>query len=263
MSKGAPGPSALLAQLRACRRQVAAFEPERYESSDCAALAEELSRLEKACSVAAVRAAKRAASGGEHRARGHADEHDWLSKLSGTTSAAARDALRTIESLDECPETRDALLDGDVSLSQASEIVRTEREVPGSEHELLETARNQSLGPVREQARRRRLESIEPEQRRARQHAAREVKHWTDDLGMIAGSFRLEPVAGARFVKRLEQATDRHWRAAHRAGRTESRAALAADAFVELFGADQEHDTASPDDAPGQASGAASTQPKL
>jgi len=152
MSKSATAPSALLARLRSCRAELKAFEPERYESSDCAAIAEELAKLEKVCSVAAVRAAKRAASGGEHRARGHADEHDWLSKLSGTTSAAARDALRTIESLDECPETRDALLDGDVSLSQASEIVRTEREVPGSEHELLETARNQSLGPVREQA---------------------------------------------------------------------------------------------------------------
>src|SRR5215510_264466 len=245
MSSVAPGPSALLGRLRTCRRQVAAFEPERYESSDCAAVAEELSRLEKVCSVAAVRAAKRAASGGEHRARGHADEHDWLSKMSGTTSAAARDALKTVESLDECPDTRDALLSGDVSLPQASEIVRTEREVPGSEHELLETARRHSLGPVREQARKRRLEAIAPEQRRARQHAAREVKHWTDDLGMIAGTFRLEPVAGARFISRLERVTDRHWRAAHRDGRTEPRAALAADAFLELFGAD--HDTAPPD----------------
>src|SRR5215510_5414302 len=251
MSSVAPGPSALLGRLRTYRKQVAAFEPERYESSDCAAIAEELSKLEKACSVAAVRAAKRAASCGEHRARGHADEHDWLSKLSGTTSAAARDALRTIESLDECPETRDALLDGDVSLSQASEIVRTEREVPGSEHELLETARNQSLGPVREQARKRRLEAIEPEQRRARQHAAREVKHWTDDLGMLAGTFRLEPVAGARFVKRLERCTDRHWRAAQRDDRHYTRAALAADAFVELFSADRDREAseAASDDA--------------
>src|SRR5215510_14457533 len=151
MSNAATSPSALLARLRACRAELKAFEPERYESSDCAAFAEDLAKLEKACSVAAVRAAKRAASGGEHRARGHADEHDWVSKLSGTTSAAARDALKTVESLDECPDTRDALLSGDVSLPQASEIVRTEREVPGSEHELLETARRNSLGPVRKQ----------------------------------------------------------------------------------------------------------------
>jgi hypothetical protein len=242
MSSVVPGPSVLVAQLRACRTRVASFEPERYESADCAALAEELAALENSCSVAAVRAAKRAASCGEHHARGHADEHDWLAKLSGTTSAAARDALRTIESLDDCPETRDALLCGDVSLPQASEIVRAEREVPGSEHELLETARTHSLGAVREQARKRRLDAIEPEQRRARQHAAREVKHWTDDLGMVAGTFRIEPVAGAQFVKHLERATDRHWRAAHRDGRNESRAALAADAFVELFGADRDHE---------------------
>src|SRR5215510_5828859 len=252
MSSVAPGPSALLGRLRTYRKQVAAFEPERYESSDCAAIAEELSKLEKACSVAAVRAAKRAASCGEHRARGHADEHDWLSKLSGTTSAAARDALKTVESLDECPETRDALLDGQLSLPQASEIVRTERDVPGSEHELLQTARKQSLGAVREQARKRRLEAIEPEQRRARQHAAREVKHWTDDLGMVSGTFRLEPVAGARFISRLERATDRCWRAARKEGRRDTRAALAADAFVELFGADREAEA--PDTTPDEAS---------
>src|SRR5215470_15066584 len=107
MSKTATAPSVLLARLRSCRTQVAAYEPERYQSSDCAALAEELAALEKACAVAAARAAKRAASCGEHRSRGHADEHDWLSKLSGTTSAAARDALKTLDSLDECPETRD------------------------------------------------------------------------------------------------------------------------------------------------------------
>src|SRR5215510_16153215 len=107
MSSVAPGPSALLARLRTYRKQVAAFEPERYAASDCAALAEAFAQLEKACLVAAVRAAKRAASCGEHRARGHADQHDWLSKLSGTTSAASRDALKTDESLDDCPETRD------------------------------------------------------------------------------------------------------------------------------------------------------------
>ena len=53
------------------------------------------------------------------------------------------------------------------------------------------------------------LEAIDREELRAKQHAAREIKHWTDELGMVAGTFRLEPVAGIRFVKRLERATDR------------------------------------------------------
>lgn len=228
--------SVLVDLLASCHREVVTFEPERYESAVCADLAERLSALANACQAAAVRAAARAASCGAHRDRGYADDHDWVAAMSGTTSSAAREALRTVDAVHDCPDTSDALRRGDVSVTQASEIVRAEREAPGSEHELLETAKAGSLGAVREQARTRRLEAIDREELRAKQHAARELKHWTDDLGMVAGTFRLAPVAGARFVKRLERATDRRWRDAHRAGRDEPRHALAADAFCDLLG---------------------------
>ncbi|MFI5048019.1 MAG: hypothetical protein ACHQIG_13215 [Acidimicrobiia bacterium] len=246
-------PSMFVAHLAACREELAAFEPERYEPAACAELAEALSALAKSCEVAAVRAAARATACGAHRAHGHADGPDWVAAMTGTTSSEARDALRTVAGVEECPETRDALVTGQVSMAQAGEIVRAEREAPGSEHDLLDVAKHQSLGAVRKHARWRRLEATDREELRAKQHAARSVRHWTDELGMVAGTFRLEPVAGTRFVKRLERETDRRWRAARRDGHDEPRDALAADAFVDLIGTDEPTTTIDGGDAIGSA----------
>ena len=59
--------------------------------------------------------------------------------------------------------------------------------------------------------------------------------HWKDDLGMIRFRGALPPSVGVSFVNRLDRETDREWRAAKRAGRLESRAAHAADAFVRML----------------------------
>ena len=229
--------------------RLAVLDPGAYDGQRAAALAERLARAENTCAVTKVRLAARASECGVHRDRGYVDSHDWVAAMSGTTAGAARDALQTVARLDECPETADAVAAGQVSMAQAGEIVRAEHEAPGSEHELVEVAKTKSLGAVRERARTRRLEAIDREELRTRQHSAREVRHWTDELGMVAGTFRLEPVAGTRFVKRFEREADRRWRAAKRNGNHESREALAADAFVDLAGAEVSRSPAESDGA--------------
>ncbi|MFI5047334.1 MAG: HNH endonuclease signature motif containing protein [Acidimicrobiia bacterium] len=219
------------------RDEVAALEPERFSSEAGVQLVEELAALEKSCAAAAVRVARHASAYGAHRDQGFADANDWVASVVGTTSSAARDALRTVADVEQCPDTRDALSIGSVSLAQAAEIVRTEAEVPGSEHELLQLARTSSLGAVRTRARKRRVEAIDVEKLDARQHAARELTHHRDELGMVCGSFRLHPLVGIPFVNRLERATDRRWREAKRVGRADTREALAADAFAEMIAA--------------------------
>jgi hypothetical protein len=256
-------PSTLLARLHALRDELAVLEPERYEGDACAEIAEALATLAKSCDVAAMRAARRAAECGQHRARGFADQHDWVAAVAGTTPTAAREALRTVADADDCPDTRDAMRAGEVSMAQATEIVRTEREAPGSEHQLLEVAKARSLGAVREQARSRRLASVDPEHLRRRQHEARAVRHWRDPMGMVCGSFRLTPVAGTSFAQRLDRETNRLWRAAKRAGRDAARESLAADAFVGLLAGTSDMAappgaTAAPD-APMPADGTATT----
>ena len=209
------------------------FEPGRYSGADCARLAEVLVRTAKACETAGVRAAARAAECGADRNAGDASAVEWLARVSGSTTGQARAALETIKAVDACPATKHALLAGDVSLAQAGEIAS----VPEHESELLGVARASGLGPVKDAARKRRLEGIDPEELSARQHAARELVHHKDGLGMICIRGSLPPSVGVSFVNRLDAETDRECRAAKREGRFESRAAHAADAFVRMVAA--------------------------
>ena len=237
MTNDVPSASTFVARLRSLREELAAIEPERFETSACTEQVEELAALEKSCSAAAIRVARHASSCGAHRAQGFVSPQDWVAKVTGTTSSAAREALRTVGEVERLPDTRDALASGDVSMSQAAEIVRTEAEVPGSEQELLDVARGGTLGALRTQARKRRVEAIPQEELDARRHAARELTHHRDELGMVCGSFRLHPLVGVPFVTRLERETNRRWREMRRVGGDESREALAADALAEMLAA--------------------------
>ena len=209
-----------------------AFDPALRSGSDCADLAERLARGAKSCEAASARAAARAVDCGAHRSRTDATAPEWFARVSGSSAGSARTALDTIARLDGCAATRDALAAGDVSLAQAAEITS----VPEHEVELLQVARSSGLRRVKETARKRRLQGVDPEALHARQHAAREFVHWKDELGMIRFRGALPPVAGVAFVKRLGVQTDREWRVARQEKRNEPRAALAADAFMRIVG---------------------------
>ena len=196
----------------ALRVALEGLEPGIFDASAAASLAEELALTENACGAAKLRMAARAGECGAHRERGFADVSDWVATATGSTVSDARQSLEAVAAVDACPETRDALVKGHVSPAQAGEIARTEREVPGSEAALLAVAKTGSLGAVRSQARKRRLESVDPEELHQRQRAAREFRHWRDEMGMVCGSFRLQPVVGMSFVNRLDRETDRRWR---------------------------------------------------
>ena len=222
-----------VATARALREELVGFEPERFSGADCATLAEELAHTEKACAAARARAAARAAACGAHRGFGGANE--WLGRISGTSAGQARQALDTLAALDNCPETRQAVTAGELSLAQGAEITKTEARCPGTEAELLRLAKGSSLGVLRHTARSRRLQATDVDELARRQHGAREVRHWTDDEGMVRGTFALPPVAGVPIINRLEAETDRIRRLARREGSDEPRAAHAADALVKML----------------------------
>jgi hypothetical protein len=212
------------------------FEAGEYSGADCARLVTSLATLEKALAAARARAAVRAAECGEHRKLGHADPSEWVARECGSTARDARGELDTIKRLEHCPRTRDAVASGQVSLDQAGEIVRTAVEVPGSEAALLAVARSAGLSKVREEARKKRAKAIPAEELRDRQRAARSVRHWRDELSMVAGTFRLMPEIGVQFVNRLERDAQRLRRAAKQRGDpVEAFEAHAADAFAEMI----------------------------
>lgn len=224
--------------VRDFRAALVGFSPEVFSGEDCAVLVEELAAAEKACAAARVRAAARAGACGAHRERGFADASDWMARATGTSTAAAKAALDMTAALEELPEARAALEAGELSLAQVQELVKTEAECPGSAAALLGVAREQSLKSLKEQARDRRLGTVDPEDLHQRQLAAKTVRHWRTRLGTVAFAGELPPEIGVPIMNRLDAETDRLWQQAKREAESDGveqrRAAITADAFVRL-----------------------------
>ena len=226
-----PAPGVLHA-ARQLRAALSDFEPGRCTGADCARVADELARTEKACSAGRLLAAARAVEAGAHKEKGFSDPVTWLARQGGTTGADARQALSLAGSLEDLAKTKEALFSGAISLAQANEIARAEEEVPGSEKALLEAARDGDLTTVRDEARQRRLAARKPEDLHRAQLAARRFRHWQDELGMVRIEGALPPETGIPLVTRIEREALRRRGEAKHVGDPEPFGAYAADALV-------------------------------
>ncbi|MCU1461106.1 MAG: endonuclease, partial [Acidimicrobiales bacterium] len=187
------GVSAIARSLREALRD---FDPATHPAEHCAALVEELARTEKACALARVLMAARACDRGAHRQRGFPDAADWLAQVGGTTPAQAERELATARRIADLPATKAALSSGELSLEQAEEIAKTELHCPGSEAEMLDAARRDTLRSLRQTGRDKRHSAIPPELLARHQHQARHHRHWRDELGLVRGTYALEPHVG-------------------------------------------------------------------
>ncbi|MGH8980123.1 MAG: HNH endonuclease [Acidimicrobiales bacterium] len=191
------------------REALVSFDPAALEEKMCATIAAELAVTEKACAAARVLATRRAVERGEHRKSGYSDAASWLARQGGTTTSQARHDLETAAGLDSLPDTRQALLAGEVSLAQAHEITKAEAESPGQEQDLLAAAKETDLSGFRDLVRDRRQRAMRPEDLHERQQRARRFRHWRDDLGMVCFQGALAPQTGIPFVSRIEQLAKR------------------------------------------------------
>jgi hypothetical protein len=209
-------------------------EPRSLTTRDCERAMDLLGRVRKLVETSQARIAAEAQRRDLPRTRGYAHATDWMAADSGGTIRLARKQLETVGQVHALTATNDALTAGDISVAQAAEILKTAAIVPEAEGELLAVAAGGTLGAVMDRGRKRRLAAMDPERRSREQRANRSVAHGIDDLGMVAGHFRLPPVVGARFTNRLDRETDRIFREARAAGEHRTRAQCAADAFVAL-----------------------------
>jgi hypothetical protein len=224
-----------VALARELRAELAAFDPDFWSGGEAAVLVEVFATTEKACGAARVLAAARAAACGAHRDRGFADAEDWLARTSGTTRHQARSDLATAERLEDCPRTKAAVVDGELSMGEAGEITRTEKECPGSEDELVDTARREGMGRLKEKARKKREAAADPDQLRAKQRKVRDFHGFLDDLGMVQVRGRVLPEIGIPLLNRLDAETERLRRRAKAEGHElEARGAYAHDAFAAM-----------------------------
>jgi Domain of unknown function (DUF222)/HNH endonuclease len=199
------------------RRVLVAVDPEGLSGEECARLAEELAATENCCATVRMLLAARAVAAGAHQARGYGHGAAWLARLTGSSAAQGHHALDAAARLHECPQTKAALLAGDISWAQADEITKTHAELPGAEAELLPTARHADLSQLRDRARDHRQAHTDPAQLRDRQWAARHFRHWRDRDGMIRLAAALPPETGLPLVRRVETAALKARRAARHA----------------------------------------------
>lgn len=233
MSKDVLSAAAALCQV------LADFDPQLMSGSDCASVAELLATTEKACAGARLLAARRAVETSAHRRRGYNEGAAWLARHTGSTQNQARQALETAKDLENCPRTKAALVSGDVSIAQAEEITKAEKQTPGAEEQLLPVARKGDLSKLRDEAREHRAMGTEVHELHRAQHRARYFRHWRDQLGMVCFTGALPPETGTSFVHRLESRAER----IHRQTKTEDSEperfeAHAADALIEMTSTD-------------------------
>ncbi len=216
------------------RQVVRCLDPEAMSGLECARVVKTLALTEKACAAARARVAARAVEEGSYRAEGFATGPEWLARHMGSTTSEARMALDTATAVEACPEAKQALVAGELSLAQAHEIVVAQAEVPGAEHDLVDLGRRSDLRAVRDAVRERVLARADAAQLYRRQRRLRECHTWRDRYGMVRLSVALSPDVGVPIVNRLQVGTDRVRAAARRAGSEEPYAAHAADALAQL-----------------------------
>jgi Domain of unknown function (DUF222)/HNH endonuclease len=217
------------------QNELADFNPALLSGPQCAAVVETLATTEKACAAARALAAARAVSLGAHRAEGFADGPEWLARQMGSTSGEARLALDTATSIGSCPEAKQALVAGELSLAQAHEIARSQPELPGAEHELVDLARRSGLTAVRDAVRDRVLQQSDPAQLYESQRRKRDFRHWRDRDGMVRCAVAFTPDVGVPIINRLEVEAERLRTAARRTGAQEPFPACMSDALAALL----------------------------
>ncbi|MCA1831800.1 MAG: hypothetical protein LC750_03510 [Actinobacteria bacterium] len=148
-------------------------------------------------------------------ARAARDEAE-LARTTGTSVGEAKTTLETAKVIEEAPELRAAMRQGEVSLPQAAEIAKAEAAAPGAARELVPLARMSSFQVLKEQARKVKLEAEQHRGLAERQREARSARSHTDDLGMVNVHLRLEPHVGTPIVARAEAEAERRARAAKR-----------------------------------------------
>src|SRR5687767_12977051 len=121
----------LVEVLQSARRAAADLEVGLFAGPDALKLFDDFGRTERALAAAKARLAARVVETYAFRATGIMDEADWLARAMGSGLGEAKSVLKTMERIDKCPATRDALAAGELSLDQAHEITLTEAECPG------------------------------------------------------------------------------------------------------------------------------------
>lgn len=182
--------------------------------------------------LAAAKVAETALWQGE----GDRSPEDWLARTIGTTRAEAAKELQCGRDLQAVPEVARAARAGELSVRQTEAIAGAAAVDPTATSRLLASAKGKGLRELQDECRATRTHADpDPDATRARIHAKRSYRTWTDP----DGTGHLHLTGPADVIARLDNAVrhrcERVFRSARREGRREPGDAYAFDAATELL----------------------------
>ena len=208
-----------------------AMQPEVHQ--ELVALGE---RIERTGRTVKAMAAAKVAESTVWRGDGDRTAEDWLARTTGTTRAEAAKELQCGRDLQLVPEVARAATAGELSVRQTEAIAGAAAVDPGAAGRLLASARGKGLRELQDECRATRTHADpDPEATRARIHARRSYRTWTDPDG--TGHLHLSGPSDviARIDNAVRHRCERIFRDARRAGRREPTDAYAFDAATELL----------------------------
>ncbi|MHB2022793.1 MAG: hypothetical protein ACYCO3_05630, partial [Mycobacteriales bacterium] len=157
-----------------------------------------------------------------------------LARVLGSSITTARHRLQTGRRLDEVPELAASAGAGELSPSQLLALGDAVTADPASTRELVELARERSLAELEDECRRRRAAAAgkDGEARRARIHARRSLRHYTDSEGVAHLHWLDNPERVAELMAGIAPARERLFARARKAGEPVRAEALDADALL-------------------------------
>jgi hypothetical protein len=132
----------------------------------------------------------------------------WLVWRVGLDLGAAREKMRVARALAALPQLSEAMRCGEISYSKVRALTRIA--TPDNECDLLSFARAGTAAHVERLVRgMRRVDRIAAGDDEQRRHAARYLRAYTDEDGMVVVTGRLAPEAGAALLRALDAGVEK------------------------------------------------------
>ena len=158
-----------------------------------------------------------------------------LARRSGSSVSRARKVLDASKKVSKQPQVRDALENGSLSEEQATAIADAAAANPGATKSLLEKARNEGLGSLRESCGRAKAAADrDAETTHRRIHEGRFFRHGTDAEGAFTASIRCTVRDGATLLAHLKPFREQIFTANRAKGVRDSYEAIDLDALVAM-----------------------------
>lgn len=211
-----------LDELEAAARTIKTFvrqaRPERASGDQARRAVALLADCERAASSGIALLSPVVAQTGAHTKEGDGSADQWLARVTGSSTGAAKERLAAAKKAAATPELTDALHNGDLSAPQINLLGKAAATNPESTSELLDLlAGGSSNEEVSDELARHRAAARSRETERARRervHANRHFRWRQAEGGGIHFEGLCDEVAWARVQGDLESDTQRRWKAA-------------------------------------------------